>query len=557
MFLVPLGLALSAALANADDGVPPCTVRAWVRADDLWPNAVSYGELKVKVTQPCTETVQSVVLRLRLDESAEQSKLFNTTASGEFWDWDGDVPSAEWTTTREQRTAWKIERTVFAAGGSGEEHTWGDGREFKFAVHTPNVNFPPAVHPLIFRRRNSDTESVAFSRGYRYGAFVGLSSPAGDVRFVEVPAGYTAFQPVTLRSAIDTKPHEVVVEAVSKDAPWACPHAKAKSPSQNPPEDDPKDEEKGISLRVVMPNGPTAVQGPLILDAWLLRDADNNIAGQDFTIAISLPNREDHRSAATTYTRSARLEPNIHPTFAAPAEEPAPDSRNTPRRLRVSPFQFEELHARMWATALLDRRARRTTCEAPLADALRVRVPDTFPRTTHQTGTDAPFAVGAALVVSVTERAGAAHTNPLHDFAVAHEAGWEFGPCDGAQHATRTYTARIPVAVVGRHLVDVAVPDYLEGRDASAPCIAVPPESACAFGDGGSRSTHSTRNSLAPPVGEAHRRRYSMESVDPKAGQYVGALWQSKMQRLEPKLVPLVYPEYARADQLMMGGVAS
>ncbi|EJD36953.1 hypothetical protein AURDEDRAFT_174024 [Auricularia subglabra TFB-10046 SS5] len=61
-------------LATAATSLPdPCTVKAWVRADDLSPNAVSHGELKVKLIQPCANTIKSIALRLRLDEYAEES----------------------------------------------------------------------------------------------------------------------------------------------------------------------------------------------------------------------------------------------------------------------------------------------------------------------------------------------------------------------------------------------------------------------------------------------------------------------------------------------------
>ncbi|KAJ7696429.1 hypothetical protein B0H17DRAFT_893479, partial [Mycena rosella] len=50
----------------------PCEVRAWVRAEDLSPEHVSHGELRIKVPRAqCTQQIASVALRLQLDEFSE------------------------------------------------------------------------------------------------------------------------------------------------------------------------------------------------------------------------------------------------------------------------------------------------------------------------------------------------------------------------------------------------------------------------------------------------------------------------------------------------------
>ncbi|KAJ6581812.1 hypothetical protein B0H19DRAFT_890359, partial [Mycena capillaripes] len=49
-----------------------CTVRAWVRAEDLSPDHVSRGELRIKVPRAeCANQIASVSLRLQLDEFGE------------------------------------------------------------------------------------------------------------------------------------------------------------------------------------------------------------------------------------------------------------------------------------------------------------------------------------------------------------------------------------------------------------------------------------------------------------------------------------------------------
>jgi hypothetical protein len=83
--------------ASFKDGNSSCNVKAWVRAEDLSPNAivngsssppcltqiliptkkpVPLGDLRVKVDQVCTDEVASVSLELRLDEFSEVRYLW-------------------------------------------------------------------------------------------------------------------------------------------------------------------------------------------------------------------------------------------------------------------------------------------------------------------------------------------------------------------------------------------------------------------------------------------------------------------------------------------------
>jgi len=48
-----------------------CHVEAWVRAEDLSPNAIANGDLRVQVNPSCTEKIASVVLQLQFDEFSE------------------------------------------------------------------------------------------------------------------------------------------------------------------------------------------------------------------------------------------------------------------------------------------------------------------------------------------------------------------------------------------------------------------------------------------------------------------------------------------------------
>ncbi|KAJ7243902.1 hypothetical protein B0H12DRAFT_1310181 [Mycena haematopus] len=61
---------------TGSSGSSDCTVQAWVRAEDLAPNYVSHGELRIKVIQAhCADKIASVALRLQLDEFGEVKHL--------------------------------------------------------------------------------------------------------------------------------------------------------------------------------------------------------------------------------------------------------------------------------------------------------------------------------------------------------------------------------------------------------------------------------------------------------------------------------------------------
>jgi len=84
---------IQTAFAASKDDTPSCNVNAWVRAEDLSPNAIvngslfnpnsdfhqhlkippcpNSGDLRIKVDQVCTDEVASVSLELRLDEFSE------------------------------------------------------------------------------------------------------------------------------------------------------------------------------------------------------------------------------------------------------------------------------------------------------------------------------------------------------------------------------------------------------------------------------------------------------------------------------------------------------
>ncbi|KAJ7119123.1 hypothetical protein C8R44DRAFT_625655 [Mycena epipterygia] len=71
-----LATAVASGAHHSTDSDEECVVNAWVRAEDLAPDHVSHGELRIKVKQAhCANRIASVALRLQLDEFSEVKYL--------------------------------------------------------------------------------------------------------------------------------------------------------------------------------------------------------------------------------------------------------------------------------------------------------------------------------------------------------------------------------------------------------------------------------------------------------------------------------------------------
>ncbi|KAJ7491927.1 hypothetical protein FB451DRAFT_511911 [Mycena latifolia] len=192
-----------------------CEVRASVRAEDLSPDRISHGELRIKVPRAqCSQQIASVALRLQLDEFSEvkfQKKgaavpdvrlaVNQTTLVGyedqmgrsDYQDAMNDP--ALWTVRAEERRAWATEATL-------------DGRaDFSqpivtpFTVAVPAVNYP-SVLDQRWRRLYPPISWHSFGDlAYRYIAVVTFI----DGRTVDVLAGHTTFVP-TIHASTEQTP---------------------------------------------------------------------------------------------------------------------------------------------------------------------------------------------------------------------------------------------------------------------------------------------------------------------------------------------------------------
>ncbi|KAK7025136.1 hypothetical protein R3P38DRAFT_3194062 [Favolaschia claudopus] len=192
LFIVAFTVHLASAVSFEEetDTDQPCSVRAWVRAEDLSPNHVSRGELRIKVPrQECAQQIASVTLRLQLDEFGEVKYLkegavlpevrpSNESASTEYSSWmgtdviydyqahdDGLVDSELWTIKAEERRAWTTEVILLRNPDLSQPVIT------PFTVAVPPVNYPPVISK--YRQLRPPVGRHSFTDlGYRYVAVV-------------------------------------------------------------------------------------------------------------------------------------------------------------------------------------------------------------------------------------------------------------------------------------------------------------------------------------------------------------------------------------------------
>ncbi|KAJ6527256.1 hypothetical protein DFH09DRAFT_1328222 [Mycena vulgaris] len=194
----------------------PCGLQASVRAEDLSPNHISDGELRVQVKQPnCTSQIVSVALRLQLSEFSEVKYMKNgafipridpgnQTAAMQSVRWPAGVhyvryedeafekaktDPAVWHVKAEHRTAWSTEVLLIENSPNFSQPI-----VTPFVVISPGVNYPPAAQRHhMFGGEDSMSRHSDTALSYHYVAVVTLD----DGRVVEVPAGYTNFVPTS------------------------------------------------------------------------------------------------------------------------------------------------------------------------------------------------------------------------------------------------------------------------------------------------------------------------------------------------------------------------
>ncbi|KAJ6581804.1 hypothetical protein B0H19DRAFT_929629 [Mycena capillaripes] len=198
-----LATAFTLAVASDVETQPePCAVRAWVRAEDLSPDHVSRGELRIKVPRAeCANQVASVALRLQLDEFGELKFLkkgavlpevqpSNQSAPAGYEDWmgsgvvydyqahdDGLSDPELWTVKAEERRAWSTEATLIENNPSSLTFALmyrcsciadlSQAIVTSFTVAVPAVNYPPVLNQ--YRQLYGPVSRHSYADlGYRY-----------------------------------------------------------------------------------------------------------------------------------------------------------------------------------------------------------------------------------------------------------------------------------------------------------------------------------------------------------------------------------------------------
>ncbi|KAG2053072.1 hypothetical protein BDR06DRAFT_486880 [Suillus hirtellus] len=167
-----------------------CQARAWVRAPDMVPGEVIAGDVKIKLSGPCTDA-KSYVLGLRYKERV-------------FWQsWREDAPKWEddwwpyenkdsWSMHEEERIAFEIKSPLTVAGGTD---TLSRNFTTRFGVLVPNTNYPPGLD--CRRGCTYDwgvTDIISGESIYEYFVEIGFSNGTTS----EIPAGLTSFTPFYL-----------------------------------------------------------------------------------------------------------------------------------------------------------------------------------------------------------------------------------------------------------------------------------------------------------------------------------------------------------------------
>ncbi|KAJ7732975.1 hypothetical protein B0H16DRAFT_1580230 [Mycena metata] len=216
MFPLPLGAQIRLAplggikSSKADTGTKqddsPCRAQAWVRAEDLSPNHISEGELRVKVSRAdCAHQVVSVTLRLQLTEFSEFASLkdgvvlpeqqtvnettpLDNVAHEVVYDYLPYVEATSdpnlWNFQAQERVAWMTEATLLDSLPDLTHPI-----VTPFTVSIPAVNYPPGdERTRVVRNGRHGWGDLS----YEYTAIVTFT----DGRTVDVPAGHTTFVPV-------------------------------------------------------------------------------------------------------------------------------------------------------------------------------------------------------------------------------------------------------------------------------------------------------------------------------------------------------------------------
>ncbi|KAG2092512.1 uncharacterized protein F5147DRAFT_619664 [Suillus discolor] len=182
--------------AGESNDVPSqCQARAWVRAPDMVPGEVIAGDVKIKLSGPCTDT-KSYALGLRYKErvfwkSRREDALILERPEWEY-NWGLYENKDSWSMHEEERIAFEIKSPLAGAGGTD---TLSRNFTARFGVLVPNTNYPPGLDCRAGCMSDwGATHKISGESIYEYFVEIGFSNGTTS----EIPAGMTAFTPFYL-----------------------------------------------------------------------------------------------------------------------------------------------------------------------------------------------------------------------------------------------------------------------------------------------------------------------------------------------------------------------
>ncbi|KAG2084447.1 uncharacterized protein F5147DRAFT_797234 [Suillus discolor] len=211
---------------ESNDVPSQCQARAWVRAPDMVPGEVIAGDVKIKLSGPCTQAKsyaiglrykERVFWKLRQEDAPilEMLKLtYNWTVSNsdlsrvrpiqnlgnpdyyktEWRAYENSVQNKDsWPMHEEERTAFEIKSPLTVAGGTD---TLSRNFTTRFGVLVPNTNYPPGLDCRVRGSMSNGGATHIISSESIYEYFVEIGFGNGTTS--EIPAGMTAFNPFYL-----------------------------------------------------------------------------------------------------------------------------------------------------------------------------------------------------------------------------------------------------------------------------------------------------------------------------------------------------------------------
>ncbi|KAK7008222.1 hypothetical protein R3P38DRAFT_3210965 [Favolaschia claudopus] len=305
-------VAFTVQLASADsfetkvNTAQPC-VRVRVRAEDLSPNHISRGDLRIEVTrQECAQQIASVTLRLQLDEFGEVKYLKEGAVlpevhpSNESWSTeysssmgsdvvydyqahdDGLSDPELWTIKAEERRAWTTEAILLTDPDLSQPVIT------PFTVAVPAVNYPPVISKFRFLKPPVGQGSFT-DLSYRYIAIVTFT----DGCIESVAVGHTAFIPSESSSQMQVQSPFTWNLTFEDPKCIGCDHPREKKRQETLKKCLPKAQRSVFSAEVTLDNGKVAAPGQSLTGRVTVHKIKNGATTlSDISVRLQSTSRE-------------------------------------------------------------------------------------------------------------------------------------------------------------------------------------------------------------------------------------------------------------------------